>query len=145
MSEKTVQWLTVLIFFFCFFAYTLAESAWLQKKGGSPLGKAFAFSFATNIFTLTVGFALSFVLFALLATYTIGSGLEPAAGGDPRVWGAGAASLVLPIAVSVAAKRLLLRVFKIDAGVGPWTFAVVASVLFVVVAAAVPVIISSLA
>ena len=145
MSEKTVQWLTVLIFFFCFFAFTLAESAWLQKKGGSPLGKAFAFSFATNIFTVTVGFALSFIVFAVLAASAIGTGLEPAAGNDGRVWAAGAASLLLPIAISVAAKRLLLRVFKLDAGVGPWAFAFVASALFVVVAAAVPVIISSLA
>lgn len=139
MSGKTVEWLSVLIFFLSFFALTFAESAWLNKKGGSPFGKAFAFSFATNIFTVVVGFSLSFLIFGALLALAFGGAFEGLDGNDWRIWGAVIAGALFPLAVSVFAKRLGLRIFKFDPSAPPWVYSLVASLVFLVVVTAAPV------
>jgi magnesium-transporting ATPase (P-type) len=139
MSGKTVEWLAVLIFFTCFFAFTILESYWLNKRTAAPLGKTFAFSFATNIFTITVGFALSFVVYGSLLMLTFGDALEHLSGNDWRTWAALLAGAALPVIVSTLAKRLGLRIFKLDLGLSPWTFALIASVILLVFVAAAPV------
>ena len=139
MSGKTVEWLTVLIFFGSFFALTYAESAWLSKRGGSPAGKSFAFSFATNIFTVVVGFTLSFAVFAILAMLAFGGAFENLDGNDWRLWAAVIGGVVFPIILSVLAKRLGLRIFKLGAAVSPWAFSFVASIVFLFIVTAAPV------
>ncbi len=139
MSGKTVEWLAVLIFFASFFALTYVESAWLSKKGGSAAGKSFAFSFATNIFTVVVGFSLSFAVFATMAMLAFGGAFEGLDGNDWRLWAAVVSGLLFPIVLSVLAKRLGLRVFKLNAAVSPWAFSFVASLVFLIVVTAAPV------
>ena len=141
MSDKTVEWLAVLIFFTCFFAVTVLESYWLKKRTAAPLGKTFAFSFATNIFTITVGFMLAFIVYAMLLTLAFGRALENLSGsGDWRIWAAVIAGLAVPVLVSLLAKRLGLRIFKLDAGGTPWVFSLAASLVFLLAVTIPPVI-----
>jgi len=131
MSDKTVEWLAVLVFFIFFFAVTALESYWLNKRTAVQLGKTFAFSFATNIFTITVGFMLAFVVYAMLLTLAFGRALEHLSGsGDWRIWAAVIAGLAIPVLVSLLAKRLGLRIFKLDAGGSPWVISLAASLFF---------------
>ncbi len=139
MSGKTVEWLAVLIFFTCFFAFTVLESHWLNKRTAAPLGKTFAFSFATNIFTITVGFALSFVVYGSLLMLTFGGALEHLSGNDWRIWAAVVAGAALPVIVSMLAKRLGLLIFKLEPGASPWTFSLAASVILLAFVTAAPV------
>jgi len=136
MSAKTVEWLAVVIFFACFFALTLLESYWLNKKRGVKLGKSFAFSFATNIFTVTVGFSLLFVVLAALIMLisSEGSGIGPLGIGVAAA--AGAATL---LAASVLVKRLGLRIFRQDSAVRPWAFSLAASIIFLLIVISAPV------
>ncbi|MGD9562818.1 MAG: hypothetical protein AB7F88_11315 [Pyrinomonadaceae bacterium] len=138
MSEKTVEWLAILIFFFVFFALTLGEAGWLNKKGGASLNKAFAFSFASNIFTVVVGFSLSFVVFAAVLALAFGGAFEGLSGNDWRLWAAVIAGALFPLVLSALAKRLGLRIFKLHPVLSPWAFSFIASIIFVALVAAAP-------
>ncbi len=140
MSAQAIQWLTVLIFFLCLFALTAAEAAWLSRKGDSPFGKAFAFSFATNIFNVTVGFAFSFAILGTLMVLTFGGGLEGVSGNDWRIWSAVIAALLGPVLLSVLIKRLGIRIFRLDPGSPPWIYSFAASIVFLLLVTAAPVI-----
>jgi hypothetical protein len=136
MSGKTVEWLAVLIFFIFFFAFTVLEAHWLNKRSAAQLGKTFAFSFATNIFTITVGYALSFVVYAVLLALVFGG----VYGNDWRIWTGVVAGLSMPVLISLLAKRLGLRAFKLDVGFSPWVFSLVATILFLLAVTLPPVI-----
>jgi hypothetical protein len=126
MSGKTVEWLAVLIFFIFFFAITVLEAYWLNKRSAVPLGKTFVFSSATNIFTITVGFTLAFIAFGALVAFA-GDGAGIARSGLGAAIGVGALTL---LAISVVIKRLGLRVAKLDGAAPPWLFSLVGSLVF---------------
>jgi magnesium-transporting ATPase (P-type) len=139
MSGKTIEWLAVLIFFVFFFACIVAESQWLHKRTAAQLGKTFAFSFATNIFTITVGFTLSFIIYGTLIVLAFGGALENLGGNDWRIWTAVIAGIAVPVIVSVLSKRLALRVFKLDPGFSPWIYSLAASIAILVTVTLAPV------
>jgi hypothetical protein len=138
MSGQSTEWLIVAIFFACFFAFTLAEAGWLSRHGSASYGKAFAFSFATNTFSISVGFFISFVIFAVLLALAWDGTLGQASPNDARIWAAVVAAALFPMVLLLLAKRLALRLFKMSVA-SPWVFSGIASLVFMVLVAGVPV------
>ncbi len=139
MSANTVQWLVVAIFFICFFIFTIVETSWLNKKNGVPYGKAFTFSFATNIFCVTIGFFVSFIIFGILLALAWDDTLNQLSGNDWRIWTAALIGAFFPLIVLMLAKRLGLRLGKIGSVGRPWLYSAVSSVIFLLFVFSVPV------
>jgi magnesium-transporting ATPase (P-type) len=129
MSSEPQQWLFIFLFFLGFFVFTIAESFWLYKKNGISPGRAFGFSFASNIFTITVGFFLSSVVFVALLAMSRGESLAVTPD-NTMVAAAFVLSFIIPILVLVLAKMLLLRFLKITSVERPLVYSLVAAVGF---------------
>lgn len=139
MSTNTVEWVAVGLFFTCFFLFSVMESGWLNKANGIPFGKAFAFSFATNTFSITIGFFVSFVIFGVLLALAWDGTLGQMSGNDWRIWTAAVTGALFPLVLLILAKRIGLKIFKMDMVGLPWLFAATASVVFLLFVTAVPV------
>lgn len=139
MSTNTVEWMAVGLFFACYFIFSIIESGWLNKANGIPFGKAFAFSFATNTLSITIGFFISFVIFGVLLALAWDGTLGRMSGNDWRIWAASLAGAFFPLALLILAKRLGLKLFKMETVGLPWLFATAASVVFLLFVTAVPV------
>jgi len=129
MSSESQQSLFIVLFFLGFFAFTIGESFWLNKKKGVTPGRAFGFSFASNIFTITVGLFLSAVVFVALVAMSRGESLEVTPD-NTMVAAAFVLSVVIPVGVLVLAKWLLLRFLKITSVERPFVYSLLASVAF---------------
>lgn len=138
MSATTLEWLVVGIFFACLFAISLAEGGWLAKFNKVPFGKAFAFAFSTNTFAITIGFFVSFVIMAVIMMLAFGGSLQGLSDYDWRLITAVLAALLFPIVLLILAKRLALRIFKMESVTSPWIYSSAASVVFLVLVMAVP-------
>lgn len=138
MSATTIEWLVVGIFFVCLFAISLAEGGWLNKFNQVPFGKAFAYAFATNTFAITIGFFVSFVIMAVIMMLAFGGSLQGLSDYDWRLVTAVLAALLFPIVLLILAKRLALRIFKMESVTSPWIYSSAASVVFLVLVMAVP-------
>jgi hypothetical protein len=129
----------VAIFFACLFGFSFAEAAWLNKKNLIQYGKAFAFSFTTNIFSITIGFFFSLLIFFVLLALAWDGTLNQISGNDWRIWGAVVVALLLPVVLLILVKRLGLRLFKMGSVGSPWLFSAAASVIFMLFATSIPV------
>ncbi len=138
MSATTIEWLVVGIFFACLFAISLAEGGWLSKFNQVPFGKAFAFAFSTNTFAITIGFFVSFVILAGLMMLTLGGALKDVPDLDWRLLTPVIVAIVFPVFLLILAKRLALRIFKMESVTSPWIYSSAASVVFLVLVMAVP-------
>jgi len=139
MSAKTLEWLVVAIFFGCFFIYTILETAWLNKKNDVPVGKAFAFSFATNILCISVGFFLSFIIFGVLLALAWDGTLGQVSGNDWRIWAASLTGAFAPLVLLIVAKRVGLRFVGRGAVGQPLLFSAASAVIFLLFVVSVPV------
>jgi hypothetical protein len=138
MSSNVVEWLAVTLFFICFFGFSLLESFWLNKKNLVPFPRAFSFSFVTNILSVSVGFFVSFAIFAVLLMLAFGGTLQELPPNDPRIWTAVTVAALFPLLLLILAKRLMLRLFKLVSVGSPWTFSIAASVAFLLTVSTVP-------
>ncbi|MBK9153914.1 MAG: hypothetical protein IPM25_06800 [Chloracidobacterium sp.] len=139
MSANTLEWLVVAIFFACFFAYTFLETGWLNKKNGIPFGRALAFSFATNILCISVGFFISFIIFGVLLALAWDGTLGQVDGNDWRIWAASLTGAFAPLLLLIVAKRVGLRLIgPNDLGL-PWLYSAASSVIFLLFVVSVPV------
>ena len=138
MSSNTVEWLAVALFFICFFGFSVLESFWLNKKHLIPFPRAFSFSFVTNIFSVSVGFFVSFVIFAVLFMLAWDGSLQELPPNDLRLWTAVAVAALFPLLLLILAKRLMLYFFKLASAGSPWLFSIAASVVFMLTVSAVP-------
>lgn len=139
MSANTVEWLAVGIFFACLFAFSLAEGGWLSKFSQVPFGKAFAFAFATNTFCVSIGFFVSFAIFAVLLMLAFGGTFQDLSGNDWRIWTAVIVAFLFPVVLLILAKRLALRLFKMQLAGSPWLFSAAASIAFLLFVTSIPV------
>ena len=131
MSNETQQWLIVLLFFVGFFAFTIAETYWLHRKKGLTQGRAFGFSFASNLFAITVGFFLSSLTFVAFLMLSRNDSIQVTPDGT-RVAAGMITSAIVPIAVLALVKWLLLRFLKITSVERPLVYSLLASIgLFV--------------
>lgn len=138
-SATTLEWIAVGIFFTCLFAFSLTEGVWLNKADGVPFGKAFAYSFATNTFAISIGFFVSFVIFVLLMMLVFEGSFEGMSGNDWRIWTPVIVGLLFPVLLLIAAKRLALPIFKMTTVEAPWIYSAAASVIFMILVVSIPV------
>lgn len=144
MSGNTKEWLVVAVFFVGLFAFSLAEAAWLSRRDLVPFGKGFAFAFATNTFSVTIGFFGSFVVVAVLLALAWDGTIGQMSGNDWRIWTAVIFAALFPVILLILAKRLALRLFKMPLG-SPWLFSAAAAVIFMVLVTGTPVLLVYLA
>lgn len=137
MSSTTVEWLTVALFFICFFGFTILDAAWLNKEILVPCGKALSYTFATNTFGITIGFFVSFAIFVILRVLYTDS-LQNFWVDEITAQAAVIAAFLFPMILLVLAKRMMLRLFKIVLIESPWLYSTVAAILFILFVSAVP-------
>lgn len=140
LSATTIEWIAVGVFFTGLFAFSLAEGGWLSKRNQVLFGKAFAFAFVTNTFAISIGYFVSFAIFAILLMLAFGGSLESLSDNDWRIWAAVVIAFIFPIVFLIAAKRVALRLFKMSSVERPWTFSAVAAVIFLVLVTSLPVV-----
>src|SRR5687768_7797097 len=129
MSSEPRQLLFVVLFFVGFFAFTIAEAYWLHRKKDVSAGRAFGFSFASNIFAITVGLFFSSVAFVALVAIWRDDSLEVTPDGT-LLAASILVSFLIPVAVLILVKWLLLRFFKIASVERPFVYSLLASIGF---------------
>jgi hypothetical protein len=130
MSSTTKEWLIVAAFFVGFFVFTAAETWWVNRRTTHGAGRSFTFAFATNIFTVCVGFFVSFVVFGVMMALAWDGSLANTPGGDFTLGVAVAVGALAPIVILILAKRLMVKLLKMTDLTSPWIYSVVASILF---------------
>jgi len=140
MSSVALEWLIVLLFFLFVFGLTFGEAIWLNKKGWTNFGKAFAFTVTTNVIGFFAGFFVMFVVIGGMLMFSLDGSLQNNPLGD-----AGILVLVLfailffPVFLALC-KRLFLKILKIQTG-KPWTFSFASSFLMAFLSLGVPILV----
>ena len=138
MSSNTKEWITVAVFFIGFFAFTFGEMYWLSRGDTAKRGRFFAFAFVSNIFSVSVGFFVSFIIFGVLMAMAWDGSLETIPSGDGGIWAAVAVAAIFPVLLLTLAKRLLFRGLKLTDVPRPWLYSIAASILFFLVVIGLP-------
>ncbi len=140
MSEtytNLLEWSVILAFFLLVVGAMFAEAFWISKKGWTNFGKGFAFAALSNFIGLAVGLFVFFVVFMVFIMLTFDGSLQnmsPALFFGLAVFGVFGTPALL-----IICKRILLSMLKIQTGSAAWLYALVSSVLIVVVSLGVPV------
>jgi|KBSSwiStaDraftv2_1062776.scaffolds.fasta_scaffold49955_3 hypothetical protein len=129
------EFLVVLAFCLGFLLSTIGETDWLNRRTSAGIYRSLFITFTSNIFSVTLGYFFSYLVF--LVAYFVFAGLMnkiPVL--SEFLW------FVFLLAIASAplmiAKRVLLRITKIDALSRPWTYAAVAALVFQVSVLVVP-------
>lgn len=138
MSSSASEWIVVLLFFAGFIAFTIGETAWLNRKANVPTRTATAFSAITNSLCITVGFFISFAIFAVILAMAWDGSLQNVRGGDASIWTAVAIALVTPFVLLLLTKRVFLKLFRIERVKSAWGYAVASSLVFFLCVLALP-------
>jgi hypothetical protein len=126
----TIQWLAVIIFFLAFWGFTFGEAAWLKKRGWADFGRALSFTVSSNLLGFFIGSFVVFVIILILLMLTF----EPVKNANAQefiMWVGVVLALIFPPIFLLLVKRLLLKLFKMDAGRGAWGFSALSSILIV--------------
>ncbi len=138
MSSITIEWITIALFFAAFFAFTFGECYWLDRKNSSAIGRYFVFAFVSNIFSTSIGFFVSFVIFGILLALAWDGSLQQLPTGDAAIWLAVAVAALFPPILLILSKRLLFRLLKLTEVTRPWLYSLLSSILFFVVIISLP-------
>jgi predicted tellurium resistance membrane protein TerC len=129
------EFLVVLAFCLGFLLSTIGETDWLNRRTSAGIYRSLFITFTSNIFSVTLGYFFSYLVF--LVAYFVFAGLMnkiPVL--SEFLW------FVFLLAIASAplmiAKRVLLRITKIDPLSRPWTYAAVAALVFQVSVLVVP-------
>lgn len=128
----------MLLFFLCFFGITIAEAFWIASRNDLPFGRTFLFSFSTNIFTVCIGFFVSFVIFGIILALAWDGSLEKVPGGDFTIWTAVTVAALFPVVLLIISKRVAAALFKLRLA-RPWPFSILSSLAFFLVTLGLPV------
>jgi hypothetical protein len=131
MSGFKQEWVIVIAFFLSFFVVTFAEAKWLSRVTATALTRSFAIAFIPNVFTITVGFFFSAVVFGMIVMFVTNNTPNAGVGESTVRTGIGLA-LLAPLVILIFAKRVTLVIFRQELNLNPWLYAVAASVLFLV-------------
>jgi hypothetical protein len=138
MSSPASEWMIVLLFFGGFIAFTVGEIVWLENKANVPTRTATAFSAITNSLCITVGFFVSFIIFAIILAMALDGSLQNVRGGDASIWTAVAIASLTPFLLLLLTKRLFLKLFRIERVKSAWGYAVSSSLIFFLCVLALP-------
>ena len=129
MLNDPRQLLFVILFFVGFFAFTIAETYWLHRKKAVTPGRALGFSFASNVFAITVGLFLSSATFVAILAVSRGDSVEVTPNAI-TVAMAFAGSFVVSVGALIVVKWLLLKFLKIASVERPFVYSLLASIGF---------------
>ena len=142
MSESSfnlLQWSVIWAFFLTVLGFMFAEAFWLSKKGWTNVSRAFAFSVLSNVIGFAVGFVVIFIclvaLLPLMFDNTVPNSAE--AHGKAIIAVMAFGIFFTPVFLMIC-KRTFLAVLKIQTGSAAWLYALVSSVLILVVSLGVP-------
>lgn len=139
MSGQTKEWLVFFVFLFLAVGLTFIEAIWLNRKGWTNFGKAFAFAVATNVIGFFVGFFVMFVVFGVILAMAWDGSLQEQPLGDAGIIAAILFGvLFFPIFLALC-KRLFLKILKIQTGKQASIFSFAGSFLIVFLSLGVPV------
>ena len=130
MTSTANEWIVVVLFFMGFIAFTLGETIRLTRRAAVPMRTATAFSAISNFLCITVGFSISFVIFAVILATAWDGSLQDAPGGDASIWAAMAVAVLIPFGLLLLTKRLLIKLFRIEGVPQPWVYSAVSSLMF---------------
>lgn len=130
MSGSAKEWLIVLVFFLAFFAFTFAETYWLNKRTSAGFTRTLLFSFASNILCITVGFFVSFIIIGVILAMAWGDSLQNAGVGDKTIWTALITAMIFPTLFLTVVKRIFIKLMKFEFSAA-WIYSLVASLLFI--------------
>jgi hypothetical protein len=129
MSGVSQDWIFVGVFFGAFALVTIAEIYWLSTKLLVPVKKALTLVFVSNFLTITLGFLVTFVLFAILFAVAWDQNTTMP-GGEVGAWVVFIAAVGFPVLLMAAIRRLLLVGMRIEQISRPFTYAVLSSLIF---------------
>ena len=129
MLNDPRQLLFVILFFVGFFAFTIAETYWLHRKKAVTPGRALGFSFASNVFAITVGLFLSSATFVAILAVSRDDSVEVTPNAI-TVAMAFAGSFVVSVGALIVVKWLLLKFLKIASVERPFVYSLLASIGF---------------
>jgi len=129
MLNDPRQLLFVILFFVGFFAFTIAETYWLHRKKAVTPGRALGFSFASNVFAITVGLFLSSATFVAILAVSRDDSIEVTPNAI-TVAMAFAGSFVVSVGALIVVKWLLLKFLKIASVERPFVYSLLASIGF---------------
>lgn len=130
MSADTIQWLAVIIFFLVFWGFTFGEAKWLSQRGWAAFSRALAFTVSSNLLGFFIGSFVVFVIILILLMLTFEPVKNPRTQ-DLLAWTGVVLALIFPPIFLMLVKRLLLKLFKMDADRRVWGFSALSSVLIV--------------
>ena len=141
MTGSTKEWIFVALFFGAFLILTLGELYWLNKKGGVGIRRAMIYVFSVNFTTITVGFFVSFIIFAVLLAIAWDAN-TPMPGGEAGATTTVIAMAVFPFLLMLGLRLLLIRLLSLRQTSGllssPFKYSLLFSVLFFLFVVAVP-------
>ena len=129
MLNDPRQLLFVILFFVGFFAFTIAETYWLHRKKAVTPGRALGFSFASNVFAITVGLFLSSATFVAILAVSRDDSVEVTPNAI-TVAMAFAGSFVVSVGALIVVKWLLLKFLKVASVGRPFIYSLFASIGF---------------
>ena len=144
MSETYVnllQWLVILAFFLLVIGFMFAEAFWISKKNWASFGRAFAFAALSDLIGFAVGLFIFFVVMGIFLMLSLDGTTDrifnSKVGGPAAITVLIFGFLVTPLLLIIC-KRIFLGILKIQTGKPAWIYALVSSVLIVIVSLGVP-------
>lgn len=143
MSEtytNLIEWSFLWAFFLLIIGSMFAEAAWLSKKAWTNFGKAFVFSALSSFIGFFVSSIVVFIcviaLLPLMFDNTVQDSFQTHSGAIMII---GIFALLFTPVFLIICKRIFLTVLKIQTGKAAWLYALVSSILIIVVSFGVPV------
>jgi len=137
MSETSKDWIIVGAFFAAFILVTAGEVYWLTRKLAVPAKKALTTVFLSNFLTITLGFLVTFVLFAVLFAVAWDENTTMP-GGEPASWATFIAAVAFPVLLMTGVRRLLIGGLRIEQITRPLPYAIVSTLIFFAVVFGIP-------
>lgn len=109
---------------------SVAEAAWLKKKGWASWARALIFAGASNLLGFGVGFLLLFVWFLVMLALTWGDSQQRLPFKGKEVVALLVLVVLLVIILFALIKRALLSLMKIQRGGRAWAFSFLSSLMF---------------
>jgi hypothetical protein len=138
MTGVSKDWIVVVAFFVGFFAFTIAETAWINRRTAAGFPRSLFVAFGSNIFTITVGYFVSFLIMGVVFAVVWDQSIDQIPAPNAFLWTAIAAAALIPILLLALIKRLLVKAAKLEHIERPWLYSFLSAFLFNISVAAIP-------
>lgn len=142
MTGVSKDWLVVVVFFVGFFAFTIAETMWINRRTAAGFPRSLFVAFGSNIFAISVGYFISFLIMGVVFAVVWDESIDRMSSPNAFLWTAVTAAAVFPILLLGLMKRLLVMAAKLDRIERPWRYSFAAAFLFNLSVAIAPVLVA---